>query len=314
MKLRLLLAGLSVCSVLVMAPAAAHAMVAPPSCIPAALAPTTTQAVPANLPGFGYTAVTAQASDVHLFAAGSSAELPVTLGPVADGLIKIAPVTAFAPGSSYRIEVSPFCQYSAYPPPGAFTFTVGPEAPLPAKLGEALAPPTVTVKDLGTSSFTVSGTYSLDPAMKPWTGVYQLLVIVDGKPVSTKATLSPAADSVSVVATGWCDDALASANTHSIRLRGRLPFAATLESAALPVAFSCPAPRVTTLPNNPPSRPTGAGIPDEGNSSPSARSGGCSMSPASDSSSSWPLLGVALGLAALMRRRVSAASSATRRT
>src|SRR4051794_9785857 len=97
MKLRLLLAGLSSCAALVVAAPVAHGMAAPPSCIPAALVPRPTQAVPANLPAFGYTALAATLQDVHLYegAGGPNKgqELPLTLGPAADGLLKVAPAT-----------------------------------------------------------------------------------------------------------------------------------------------------------------------------------------------------------------------------
>src|SRR4051812_32117575 len=90
MKPRLLLAGLSASSALVLAPSAAHAIAAPPSCISADVVPRPTQPVPANLPGFGYTAVNASSGDVHLFdgAAGSTkgTEVPLTVGPAAEGL------------------------------------------------------------------------------------------------------------------------------------------------------------------------------------------------------------------------------------
>ncbi|HSO36588.1 MAG TPA: hypothetical protein VLT33_28880, partial [Labilithrix sp.] len=233
MKVRLLLAGLATCSASLVASTAAQAMVAPPSCIPAALVPSSKQPIPVNLPGFGYTALGAKATDIHLFKVGSPGELGLTVGPVEDGLLKVVPAPALAPGGSYRIEFASFCGYGATPEPGPFTFTTAPEAPLPTKLGDATSPLVVAVQDHGTSAFTVSGAFALDPAMQPWASIYKLSVVVDGTVVATKVTLSPAYDSATVTATGWCDAALASTTKHTLLLRARLPFAPPLDSAPL---------------------------------------------------------------------------------
>ena len=258
--------------------------------------------IPANVPGFGYTALLAKSTDVHLFdlAAG---ELPLTAGPVADGLLKVAPVTPLKPGSSYRLEFSPFCNYGAAPS-GPLTFTAAAEAPLPTKLGTAQAALAVTLKDYGTTQYTISGSFALDPEMKPWAGVYQLVVVLDGRLVGTKATLTPANDGVQVVATGWCDAANAATKTHTLQLRGRLPFAPTVDTLSSTLDFVCPAPSIGTPANNPPTGPASTStVPSPQPTNTSSTAHGCSVGSANGTSSSLPLLGLAIGLAALARRR-----------
>lgn len=307
MKLRLLVAGLSVCSALVVATSADAAPA--PACTVATMTPRAAS-IPANLPGFAYTALDATTKDVHLFAVDSSAELPLTVGPVTEGLLKVVPTSPLVAGKSYRLEFSPFCSYGPVPPLAPIAFTAAAEAPLPTKIGAPLAAPTVILRDRGTTAFSIATSTSLDPELRPWLSVYQLVVLLDGKPVSTKAT-STANDGVALVAEGWCDAALASTNKHTIQLRGRLPFAPTLDTLATDVVFDCPAPAIGTPPNNPPtappattpSTPSTSGNVGNGNAS---TANGCSVGQAGHTSTSLPLLGIAIGLMAFARRRAVA--------
>jgi uncharacterized protein (TIGR03382 family) len=305
MKLRRLLAGLSSGAAVLVAASAAHAIAAPPSCIPATLVPTTQQPIPVNIPGFGYTALAAQASDVHLFEGAGGADLGVTVGSPEGGLLKALPAAPLTPGTSYRIEFSSFCGYSTTPEAGPFRFTAAPAAPLPTRVGDAASPLVATAQDRGTGAFRVIGAFTLDPAMKPWASIYKLNVVVDGQVVPTKVTLSPAYDSASVVADGWCDAKLSSATSHTLQLRARLPFAATLDSDPVTSTFTCPASTVTTLPNDPATSPgtvpTGTA---PGSTTSSASSGGCSAAPGRGASP-FAALALSVGIALLVRRRRS---------
>lgn len=319
MKLRLLLAGVSSCSAVIVASSAAHAVAAPPSCIPATLVPSTQQPIPVNIPGFGYTALSAQASDLHLFQGSSSTDLGMTVGASSDGLLKVLPATPLTPGTAYRIELSSFCGFSPTPDAGPFRFTAAPAAPLPTRLGDASAPLVATAQDRGTGSFRVAGAFALDPAMKPWASIYKLNVVVDGQVVPTKVTLSPAYDSATVVANGWCDAKLSSTTTHTLQLRARLPFAATLDSDPVAATFTCPASTVTTLPNDPAASPGTVPTAGTPSSTPTkASSGGCSASP-SRGGVPFGAAALVLGVGLLVRRRrgaggISGAGVATRRT
>ena len=121
---------------------------------------------------------------------------------------------------------------------------------MPTKLGEVTSGPTVTLTDYGTTQFTIAATYSVAAEMKPWAGVYQLGIVFDGKVVETHPTLTAAGDAVQIAATAWCDAASAATNKHTIQLRGRLPFAPSVETTSAPLDFVCPAPRIGTPPNN----------------------------------------------------------------
>ena len=304
MKLRLLLAGLSACSAVLVASSAAHAIAAPPSCIPATLVPSTQQPIPANIPGFGYTALGAKANDVQFVQLGPGTDLGVTIGAPQDGLLKVRPASPLRPGQGYSITYASFCGYGTTPDPGPFKFVAGPEAPLPTRLGDATTPLVAIAQDRGTGSFTVNGAFTLDAAMKPWASIYKLSVVVDGQVVPTKVTLSPAFDSATVVANGWCDVKLSSTTSHTLQLRARLPFAATLDSDPVSADFVCPASTVTTLPNDPATAPgtvPGAATPS---SSTNTTQGGCSAAPGA-ASSAVGALGLVLGLALLARRRRS---------
>jgi hypothetical protein len=240
--------------------------------------------IPANFPGFGYTATKATTADIHLKAVASSADVPLTLGPVADGFIKVAPTSPLTVGQSYELSFTPFCSYGPYPQQSPLTFTVAAEAPIPTKLGTAAGAPTFTVKDLGTTQFKIAASYVLENEMKPWAAVYRLGILFDGRPIETKITRSADGTKVDVAATGWCDDSSAGKTKHDVVLRARLPFAPSLETAPASLEFSCPAPKhvtptgvsigtPTATPNPAPS--SGAGTNNNANGD--SASGGCAV-------------------------------------
>lgn len=285
-------------------------------CAPAAIRPSVAS-IPANLPAFGYTALKAKAENVQLFStSGAKVEVPLTIGPVVDGYLKVAPASALTVGASYELTFDPFCSYGAYPAAGPLTFTVAPASPLPTKLGAVLALPKVTVTDFGTSKYTVTTSYAVAEEMKPWAAVYALGITVDGTPIETKIT-GPAADgSVQVVATGWCDAAAAAKSNHAIVLRARLPFATTLETTPSSLDFACPLPNIGTpkatgpTPYTPTTPPNGSssntGTNANGSPNGSSTSGGCSLAErvASRPRSSTPIIILAaLAAACLLRRR-----------
>ncbi len=307
MKLRHVLPGLSTLAVLAAASAAGAAPV--PVCTPATMSPHAA-VIPANLPGFAYTALAATASDVQLYRGTSTTDLQVTVGPAVDGLLKVVPKTPLIVGSTYRLEFSPFCQYGQTKPQGPVTFTVAPDAPLPTKLAGALATPSVSLHDYGTTAFTITTSAVLDPGMKPWQGVYQLVLVIDGKVLDTRSMIA-SDDTVKVTADGWCDAALAGTKNHGVQLRGRLPFAPTLDTLGAPMTFDCPAPAFGSSSGSPPVPPppgssssssgsTGTATP--GGTS-SATTGGCAMAPSSARTALLPLIGLALGAALVARRR-----------
>ena len=316
MKLRMLLGGLAAGS---LAMVAARAQAAPaPVCTPAAMSPVAST-VPANLPGFAYTALAATPADVHLFitSGGARTEVPVTLGPVADAILPVKPTAALLAGTSYELEFKSFCDYGPYPAQAPIAFTVTDAAPLPTKLGDASAAPTVSLKDFGTTQYTVTGAYTLDADMKPWLGAYQLVVVVDGVVTETKATVAATQDRVQVTATGWCDAATAARKHHEIVLRGRLPFTPAVDSTATNVDFDCPAPNITTPPNVAPTPPDPT-APTGGTTTPgmNVRSGGCSAVLIGENagvSSTFFGLALAAGVAFRVRRRLTAAAPASRR-
>ncbi len=307
MKLRLLLSGLPALATLAFA---ARAGAAPlPACTPATMSPHAA-VIPANLPGFAYTALAATASDVQLYQGTSGTALAVTVGPAVDGLLKVLPQAPLVVGSSYRLEFSAFCEYGPTKPQGPVTFTVAPEAPLPTKLAGPLTTPNVSVHDYGTSAFTITTSATLDPEMKPWQAVYQLAVVIDGKLVDTRSIIG-SGDIVKVSADGWCDAALAATKNHTVQLRGRLPFAPTLDTLGAPVTFDCPAPAFGTPTGSPPVAPppgtssssSGGASGAPGASNPSSAAGGCAIAPSATRDALLPLLGLALGAAFVARRR-----------
>jgi len=303
MTQRLLLAGLSALTVTAIA-AIAGAAPAPP-CTPATMSPSA-PSLPANFPGFAYTALAATANDVHLYQGTSSIEVALQVGPSVDALLKVRPAAPLVVGGSYRLEFSPFCQYGATKPQGPITFTVAPEAPLPTKLAGALATPDVSLHDYGTTAFTITTSAALDPEMKPWQAVYQIVLVLDGKLITTRSIIT-SGHTVKVSADGWCDSGLAATKSHTVLLRGRLPFAPTVETLGTPITFDCPAPAFGTPGGNPPVAPPpgtsssssgAAGTPSSGGSS-----GGCAISPTVTRAALLPVLGLVLGAALVARRR-----------
>ena len=302
MNLRLTIAGLSACGAFGVSPAALAAIQAP--CVPAAMTPRAA-AIPVNLPGFGYTALKATATDVHLLAGPSRAEVPVTVGPVVDGLLKVVPTSPLTVGGSYQLEFTSFCDYGPIPKPQPIAFTVTAQAPLPTKIGDLQGAPTVTLKDFGTTQYTLAATYALADEMKPWAAVYELGIELDGKTIETRATL--AAASVQISAIGWCDGAAAATNNHKVRLRARLPFAPIVDTALADMDFVCPAVAIRTPPPGNPTPPNGPGNPSSGGTTTTTKnSGGCAVAGHASSPSSL-LAGLTVGLCALLRRRKRAA-------
>ena len=318
MKLRHLLAGLSGLSMTAAVFTVSSSANAAPSvpCISATVLPRSAATIPANFPGFAYSAKKATEKNVHLFsvAGASPTEIPVTVGPVEGEWLKVAPQTPLVAGTSYRLEFETFCGgYNPNPEPtGPIEFMAGPEAPLPTKLADAVTPPSVTTNDFGTTQFTINASYSLAPEMRPWLDLYQVLVVVDGRLIDTKAQFA-GGDTFTATATGWCDASNAATKKHSVVLRGRLPFGPTVETAAAELDFDCPAPNIATPANNPPVPPTGGTVqPENGNPKVqpvNTSTGGCSVSaPASRSNAPFAALGlgaIAVGLLAVALRRSS---------
>jgi hypothetical protein len=308
-RLALVLAGgLSVLAVLArLAPEREAAAAAQPPCTPALMTPRATS-IPANLPAFAYAAESATPDDVHLYTGSPQTEIPLTVGATPeDGYLAVKPTTPLVAGAAYRLEFNPLCSYGSVKPGEPIAFTAAPEAPLPAKLGDATAAPSVTLKDYGTTAMTISAAYTLADEMTPWSGVYQFVAVVDGSVLATKATVTGA--TVSIQATGWCDEISASKTTHTIALRGRLPFAPTVETAAADVAFVCPAPNIATpggaSPSAPPGSPnaTGGGGGGQGGGQGGGSSGTSSCSVSHQASTLLPLAGLAVALVGLVRRR-----------
>ncbi|MDB4941039.1 MAG: hypothetical protein JWP97_573 [Labilithrix sp.] len=304
------LAGLAAVTILA-TPGPAHAVAAPP-CAPATITPRAA-AVPANFPGFAYTASQGTAADVHLKAGGEAQAVVVTPGE--GGLLKVTTVKPLAAGTSYSLDWEKVCTYGITPPPEPFSFTVTPEAPLPTTLGAAPAAPSVSTRDLGSTAFTITTSVTLAPEMKPWLAAYQLLVLLDGRLVATKATPGDG-DTVALVADGWCDQAFASRSDHKVSVRGRLTFAPTVETPPVDLTFACPAPKVAVLPSDPATPPPGV-TPRPASTvgvtpGTAGTTGGCATAPgARDTSFAALGLGALALVSALARRR---ASAATRRT
>lgn len=318
---RLALACLTACSALVVAGAAAAAPATP--CTPATMTPQAAS-FPANLPAFGFSATKATSADVHLFSVGGArTELALTVGPtVEDGYVKVVPAAPLVAGTSYELQYQSFCSYGPYPSK-PLTFTVTAEAPLPSALGVLTSGPNVTLTDFGTTQVAIAATYTIAPEMRPWFGVYQIAIVFDGKVVETHANVTAAGDAVQIAATGWCDAASSATKSHTIQLRGRLPFAPTVETTSAPLDFECPAPRFGTPASSGAVPPSGSsssssGSGTSGNTGTTTTTGGCSTSPVS-TTSTVASLGLLVGLVALARRRmrgraVSGEAAAPRRT
>ncbi|MDB5216164.1 MAG: hypothetical protein JWO86_4091 [Myxococcaceae bacterium] len=325
---RFLVAALTACSGLVVSTSASAAPAMP--CAPAIVTPQSAS-IPANLPAFGYTAVNATLNDIHLRAtSGAAAEVPLTFGRTIDGYLEVKPSAPLVPGTAYELQYSPFCSYGAYPS-APLAFVADPEAPLPTKLGDLVSGPTVSLKDYGTTQVTISATYTLADEMKPWVSVYELGMSLDGKVIETHRTAAGGA-AIQIDAKGWCDAATSSLTKHTIQLQAHLPFAPPVASLPTTMDFTCPPPSINTPPNNPATPPTGNASSSSGLSGSSGSSGidgsgqprrttvnGCSTtavasSAMSSGTSSFASIGLLFGLAMLVRRRLSGASAASRRT
>jgi hypothetical protein len=316
--------ALTACSGLVISTAASAAPAMP--CAPASVTPHAAS-IPANLPAFGYTAVNATANDIHLVTkSGTPGEIALTLGRTVDGYLEVKPSTPLTPGTAYELQFQAFCSYGAYPAE-PLAFVAAPEAPLPTKLGDVASAPTVSLKDYGTTQVSIAATYTLADEMKPWASVYELGIAFDGKVIETHPTVNGGV--VQIAATGWCDAASAALSKHTIQLQAHLPFAPPVAVAASTLDFTCPPPSINTPPNDPATPPTGNASSSSGASGTSGSSGiddphqprrttvnGCTTSTAmaSGAPASLASVGLLLGLALLVRRRISGASAASRRT
>jgi len=323
---RFLVAALTACSGLVISTTVWAAPAMP--CAPASVTPHAAS-IPANLPAFGYTAVNATTSDIHLLVkSGAPGEIALTLGRTVDGYLEVKPSTPLTPGTAYELQFQAFCSYGAYPAE-PLAFVAAPEAPLPTKLGDVATAPTVSLKDYGTTQVSIAATYTLADEMKPWAAVYELGIAFDGKVIETHPTIS--GGTVQIAATGWCDAASAALTKHTIQLQAHLPFAPPVAVPASTLDFTCPPPSINTPPSDPATPPTGnaSSSGSSGSSGTSGSSGiddpnqprrttvnGCTTTTAmsSGASSSIASIGLLFGLALLVRRRISGASAASRRT
>jgi hypothetical protein len=316
MKRRLLPAGLLGFAALAAHSIASAAVAAP--CVPAQMTPRAAS-VPQNLPGFGYSALKATAADVHLYAMPAHTELPLAVGPVEAGYLKVAPASPLTVGGSYQLEFTSFCDYGPTPKAGPVAFTVAAQAPLPTKIGTLQGSPAVATKDFGTTQFTIGAEYALDDEMKPWADVYELGLDVDGKTIETHPKLGAANASVQVSALGWCDGPIAATKNHKVKLRARLPFAPNLETTVSEVAFDCPAVAIKTPPpGNPTPGGGGGGTSGSGGGTTTTitNSGGCAVSTAASSSSSMlpAFASVLIAIAARRRKNTLAVRSPHRLT
>jgi hypothetical protein len=315
MNLRMLAAGVFSATFL---PAVAHAAVAP-ACAAASMFPRATS-IPANLPAFGYDALKATQTDVHLYTTtGTKTEVGLTVGTVEDGLLRITPADPLVVGKSYSLEFSPFCYNGPTQTGGPIAFTVAPAAPLPTQIGTLVAPHTATTQDFGTTKFAIKGSYTVAAEMQPWLGVYDFFVTLDGRRVQTIVSTS-GPGTVEVLATGWCDGANAATNDHQVTLNAKLPFTPQLQTAVAQASFNCPAPNIKApTPSNPSvpqtqatanangSNPTGGRSPTSGGgSSSSGGTSSCSSSVGRPGTTSFPAAFAIVGVAVLVRRRRSA--------
>jgi hypothetical protein len=145
MKLRLPLSIALACCALAF-PVAAWAAPAP-QCQGATMTQRTAKTIPANLPGFGYSATAATASDVHLVELGSMTDVPLVTGPIVDGRLKVSPVSPLETGTKYELTYEPFCNF-APSPSGPLSFTATAAAPLPTMLGTVSGGPASEVDPL----------------------------------------------------------------------------------------------------------------------------------------------------------------------
>lgn len=291
---RIALGGLVASGVLLFGPEASAAVQS--ACTPATMTPNAAT-IPVNFPGFGYDALMAMPSDVHLYdTTNGTTEVPLTVGPVVDGLLKVVPSTPLTVGHMYELNFSPFCSYGATMPQGPIKFTAVASTALPTKLGDLQGTPTFTVKDYGTSQYTLGATYLLADEMKPWSEIYELVVSFDGEEIETHATVS--GSTVQIATLGWCDATTAHAMPHQLVLKAKLPFAPEVQTSATAMSFSCPAPNIGTPPPGNPVQPPLAPTPT---ASVPGKAGGCSAS--GQSAPSLASVGLVLAISAWLRRR-----------
>ncbi|MEO6418716.1 MAG: hypothetical protein ABIP39_04885 [Polyangiaceae bacterium] len=272
-----------------------------PSCTPATMSPNATM-LPVNFPGFAFNALKATTNDVHLFdtTGGTMMETPLTIGPVVDGLLKVVPTSPLTAGHTYELDFSPFCSYGATMPQGPIKFTAVATTPFPTRVGDLQGTPTYTVKDYGTTQYTLGASYLLADEMKPWAGVYALVVSFDGEEIETHATVTGSTVQISTL--GWCDATTAHAMPHQVVLKAKLPFAPELQTTAADLAFSCPAPNIATPPPGNPVQPPSTPVATAGTP---GKSGGCSASGLGASGSPLVSFGLVLAISALLRRRTT---------
>jgi uncharacterized protein (TIGR03382 family) len=222
--------------------------------------------------------------------------VPLTLGPVVDGLLKVVPTSPLTAGTTYELDFSPFCSYGPTMPQGPIKFTAVATTALPTKVGDLQGAPTFAVKDYGTSEYTLSASYALADEMKPWSRIYALVISFDGEEIETHATV--AGSSLQISALGWCDTTTARAMPHKLVLKAKMPFAPALQTVAADLSFSCPAPNIGTPP---PGNPTQPPFAPAATPAVPGKAGGCSAS----GQSAPPIGSVVLGLAITtwLRRR-----------
>ena len=294
-------AGLALCSGLAVATSAEAAPA--PTCVSATMTPAAA-AFPANLPAFGYTATTATAKDVHSTPSDpTQTELPLTVGPeVVDGYAEGRCRRHRSSRARRTSSSSAVLQLLRIPDEAALVHADR----RGAAADEARRAHVGTDRRahrLRTTQVAIKATYSVAAEMKPWAAVYQLGMVFDGQVVETHPTFS--GDAAQIDASAWCDDAASKTNKHTLQLRARLPFAPSVETTFGTIEFVCPAPRITTAPDNGAVKPVGTSGSSGASAGSPSTTGGCSTSPAaplpllrSDFSSRWLRSCVARGASA----------------
>jgi MYXO-CTERM domain-containing protein len=261
--------------------------------------------VPANIPGFAFTATNATASDIHLVVAGTTTELPVKTGPIVDNLLEVSPASQLVPGTKYKMTWSPFCTYGGYAIM-PLSFVAADPAPLPTKYGDAKSPPVFTLhpnlRPGDEGAFDLLSIQDYVPAMLPWRDLYKVTLVLDGQELATTQGVSIGApeNEINLYASSYCTDALAATTKHTVQVVAKLPFAPTLNGPVMPLDFACPAPNHTTPTN--PNLPPGA-TPDGIAYDNTNRSSGCVVAAGSTSPSWFAAVGLAIGAVLVLRRR-----------
>lgn len=278
-----------------------------PSCSAATMAPVAS-VIPANLPAFAYSATNATAADVHLYSVqnGTKTELPLTVGPVVDARLKVAPTNPLVPGTTYELDWNPFCDFSPYPA-GPLQFVASSSAPLPTSIGDLTSGPTFT--STPAYAFHVAATYTLADAMKAWAGVYVFTVWGDGR-IFGSPKVDAAAGTLAVDVDGYCSQLATGTQEHSLGVRANLPFAPQLETLAATATFDCPQDPNPGAP--PPSSTSPSGntvvVTDQ-----NQKKSGCAVETTSATTPVSAIAWGALGLLGLIVTRVRRRSSAATR-